>query len=1017
MDRTNRDEDRPDVSLDETLPSQDGQSASLSRETRPTGEIAAVADLEIEKGTEIGRYVVIEPIGSGTMGLVVAAFDPTLDRKVAIKVVRLDPSGTTSGRQRLIREAQAMAKLQHPNVVTVFEVGTFRDQLFLAMEYIAGSTLADWLKQPGRTQREIVDAFVAAGRGLAAAHRAGIVHRDFKPSNVLVANDGRVRVADFGLATAPTEAPPPVHVPISRDSDPGPMGMTKTGAILGTPAYMSPEQYRGEAADARADQYSFCVALYEALYGELPFEGAAFLVYRDNVLAGRLREPPKDSAVPPRIRRVLVRGLALAPGERYPDLDPLLDELSYDPAARRRVAIVGAIGAGAVAATAVALLVGRSSKEQDPCAAAERPIASVWTADQRKALEQSFLATGSPGAPDAFARIAKAFDDRVGALRAARRDACEATSVRHEQSAELLDRRIACVDERASATTALVGVLTEQRDADSLSKALNAVLALPPLEPCADRAALLADSSQPPPAIRPQVEELVRRLDRAEAMSNAGLYGKAVDELSKIAPAADQLGHAPVQARAHFLAADAHIQLDHNTQGIAEFRKTLELAAAAHDDELVARASIGLYGAVGYRQGKYDEARGLEQATATAVLRAGNSPRMRSHLENARGLVELGREDYPAAAAHFQASAAEAQKDGHANLVQVANALSNAGIAFTWGEKYDDSKAAFEKSLAIGIEVLGPDHANVGYTYHGLGVLYDNMGEPEKALEQFRKSEAISRRAYPADSVQIAKGLVSVGLVLGELERYDEALDAQLKALAIFEKHPEDSKREMNTVLFDTGLAYLSAHRTKEALAMMQRALASAEAEYGPESDEAGSVLGGMLAVSDIAGDHDKAREYGMRALAIREKTLGPDHQQVARVLGDLAQNANERRQPQEAMKLVDRALAIITKPGTPPLTVKFNMLQIRATAELALKRTDAALADARAARDGFIESKQPTAGADASLVVADALWQKGGRRDAVAEVKKAIETIEAQPKPDAELLGKARAWLAAHAN
>lgn len=289
------------------------------------------------------------------------------------------------------------------------------------------------------------------------------------------------------------------------------------------------------------------------------------------------------------------------------------------------------------------------------------------------------------------------------------------------------------------------------------------------------------------------------------------------------------------------------------------------------------------------------------------------------------------------------------------------------------------------------------------------------MGQPEKALEQFRKSEAISRKAYPADSVQIAKDLVSVGLVLGELERHDEALDAHLMALAIFEKHPEDSKRDTITVLFDAGLAYVNTHQASKALALMQRALASAEAELGAESDEVGSVLGGMIIAADMAGDHDKAREYGMRALAIREKTLGPDHEQVARVLGSLANNANERHRPKEAMKLVERALAIITKPGAPPLPVRSNMLYVRAGAELALGRTDAALADARAARDGCVENKQPTLGADASLLVADALWQKGNRRDAIAEVKKAIETIEAQPSRDSVLLGRARAWLTGH--
>src|SRR5262249_44441738 len=176
----------------------------------------------------IGRYVVLDRLGSGTMGVVVSAIDPTLDRRVAIKLVRAEQTGTTVGRQRLLREAQAMARLAHPNVVTVFEVGEYAERVFLAMEYIRGSTLGAWLAHPGRTQREIVGAFLAAGRGLAAAHRAGIVHRDFKPANVLVDTDGRVRVADFGLATAPETRG---HSTQIAAVDPGDLSMTATGAI------------------------------------------------------------------------------------------------------------------------------------------------------------------------------------------------------------------------------------------------------------------------------------------------------------------------------------------------------------------------------------------------------------------------------------------------------------------------------------------------------------------------------------------------------------------------------------------------------------------------------------------------------------------------------------------------------------------------------------------------------------------------------------------------------------------
>ncbi|HTL33054.1 MAG TPA: serine/threonine-protein kinase [Kofleriaceae bacterium] len=1030
MDRTNREGDEAAPGLDDTLPSGEYAAKEPAPKRKPTSlddtqlsdEQSLTKDssgrrppqVPVERGTVIGRYTVIEPIGSGTMGLVVAAFDPTLDRKVAIKLVQLDPTGTTSGRQRLMREAQAMAKLQHPNVVTVFEVGTFEDRVFLAMEYVAGSTLAEWLAQT-RSQREIASAFAAAGQGLAAAHRAGIVHRDFKPANVLVGKDGRVRVADFGLATAVTDAPPP-PVAVSRDSDPGPLGMTKTGAVLGTPAYMSPEQHRGQTADARADQFSFCVALYEALYKQLPFEGSTFLVYQENVLAGRMREAPK-SDIPARIQRALRRGMALSPGDRYPDMDALLDELSRDRAAAyRRAAVIG--GAAALAAT-VAFAAARSttSSEPDPCAAAEQPLGDVWTADQRKAVEASFHASGSPGANTAFERVAKLLDDRVKGLRAARRDACVATAVRHEQSPELLDRRMQCVDQGAAATRALIAVMSEAHDVSALMKSIDAAGALAPVEACADRAALMSEIPLPPQAIRPQVDALSHGLDRAEAMENAGLYPKALAELDKIVGETDKLAFAPLRARAHFLAANAHVQLENNQQGAAELRKSAELAAEARDDKLSARAWIALLGVTGYRLGQYDEAKGIEAAAAAAVVRAGNDGNLTGKLENSRGLIALGRDEYLPAADHFRAAAAAQEKLGRSSMSEVARSLNNAGTALTWAGKFEDAKAAHEKALAMRIEMLGTEHPDVADSYHGLGILYDETGKPEEALAQFEKSAAITAKAYPPDSSHIAKALVSLGLVYGELERNDEALDNMKRALEIFEKHPDDNVQYMSTVLYDLGLAYLSAHQPKEATATLLRGLDAATAAHGADSLQAASALGGLLVATGAAGDLVKAKEYGERSLAISEKKLGPDHENVARTLGDLAENANQRHAPKDAMKLIDRALAIIEKPGAPELAVRFEMHRIRASAELQLNRAPDALADAKLARDGYAGAKQPSAVAATQLVVADALWLLGGahKQEAIAEVKAALETIQAQPKPDAETLAAAQAWLAKH--
>ncbi|HFE45750.1 MAG TPA: hypothetical protein ENJ18_09725, partial [Nannocystis exedens] len=287
---------------------------------------------------KIGRYTVVRPIGAGGMGMVYAAYDDELNRKIAVKLLR---SGSSEhDRARLFREAQAMAKLSHPNVLTVHEVGTFEDQVYVAMEFVRGQNLRDWLRETARPWRTIIDRFVLAGRGLAAAHAVGLVHRDFKPANVLVGDDGQIMVSDFGLVRSAGDGSSELsqHPQISPLQMPLSTSLTMTGMIMGTPAYMSPEQHLGRATDARSDQFSFCVALYEALYGVLPFAGETLVELAQTVTSGQVRDPPRDSKVPIWVWRLLLRGLATAPAERWPTIDELLDKLSRDPerAARRR---------------------------------------------------------------------------------------------------------------------------------------------------------------------------------------------------------------------------------------------------------------------------------------------------------------------------------------------------------------------------------------------------------------------------------------------------------------------------------------------------------------------------------------------------------------------------------------------------------------------------------------------------------------------------------------------------------
>jgi len=294
----------------------------------------------LSRGMKLGRYEILDVIGRGGMSVVYSAHDPGLVREVAIKLVRSDVSaqrGADASKARLLREARAMARLSHPNVVAIYDVGEWNDEVFIAMELVAGKTLREWLRETKPSWRAALEAFLASGEGLAAAHETGLVHRDFKPENVLVGDDARVRVTDFGLARSARG---------HEDSAPGgpttPSGvrdalatLTETGAFHGTPAYMSPEQFLGKPTDARTDEFSFCVALYEALYGQRPFEGKFSEALVRHVLQGTVRPAPLSSPVPKAMRDVLLRGLRVAPDERFPSMAALLVALREAAGAAR----------------------------------------------------------------------------------------------------------------------------------------------------------------------------------------------------------------------------------------------------------------------------------------------------------------------------------------------------------------------------------------------------------------------------------------------------------------------------------------------------------------------------------------------------------------------------------------------------------------------------------------------------------------------------------------------------------
>ncbi len=347
-----------------------GAQLVTTAESEKTQPARAEVEPELGSGSRLGRYLVRGKIGSGGMGVVYEAHDPELNRKLAVKLMRPQASegiSASDGRARLMREAQAMARLAHPNVIAIHDVGTFGEQVFIAMEHVEGQTLTQWLAEKPRSWRQIVAMFVQAGRGLAAAHSAGILHRDFKPDNVIVALDGRARVLDFGLARAvePHGAAESSEEPSAPKDNTDRFellvaALTEPGRFIGTPAYMAPEQLVGQPATAGSDQFSFCLALYQGLYRELPFEGESVKALIGNMKRGAIRHAPEAGHVPASLRRIVLRGLSLEPADRFPSMDGLIKALErFQIVPRWRSLLV------AILAVLVAMfVVGRSEWER-----------------------------------------------------------------------------------------------------------------------------------------------------------------------------------------------------------------------------------------------------------------------------------------------------------------------------------------------------------------------------------------------------------------------------------------------------------------------------------------------------------------------------------------------------------------------------------------------------------------------------------------------------------------------------
>ena len=630
-------------------------------------------------GARLGRYELVRKLGAGGMSVVYLAYDPNLDRKVALKLMRTRTVGP-DGALRLQREAQALAKLSHPNVVPVYDVDAVRGQAFVAMEYVEGQTLRSWSREK-RSWRDVLAVLLDAGRGLAAAHAAGLVHRDFKPDNILIGNDGRVRVLDFGLArlasvldgTEPSSRPllpfdvtgTGASIPAMTTSDAplssgqlpdsGPSSsaslpsvtLTRADQIVGTPAYMAPEQVRSGPIDERADQFSFAVTLYEALFGERPFAtpantpvGSDVATMTVTVASAKVPEhvapkaPPRGSPVPRWIQRAIVRALSRDPAARFPTIDALLRALTTDPhRAWRRVAGVGAVVV--IAAVGVFAFERTGARDRAMCRGGASRVDATWGDVAKTDVRNAFVATKQPYADAAFATVSSSLGGYARKWADASDDACAATRLRGEQSDEILDLRMACLSTRLRGMNALVDEL-RHADADAVKMGAKAAHALPPIEECADVASLRAPSPRPRDKDKvARVEALEARLATIEAEVALGKEKDALANADGLLPDAEAVGFAPLVARVQLWRGRAAANLNDAKISIPALRDAFAAALASHEERVLKDAAARLVQeyVYAYDMAQYDTWQKIAQA---ALDRGAPEPKIQSFLDHTR---------------------------------------------------------------------------------------------------------------------------------------------------------------------------------------------------------------------------------------------------------------------------------------------------------------------------------------------------------------------------------------------
>lgn len=901
---------------------------------------------DLPRGFAAGRYLVLDRIGAGSRGVVYAAYDPERGRKIALKLLRPDGRSVGNAQQsqsRLLREAQAMARLSHPQVVSIYEIGTLGDRVFIAMEFIEGVTLTKWLRQQPRSQQEILDAFILAGRGLLAAHAAGLFQANFKPHNVLVSQDGRICVTDLGLADAQTlegAGPAPnqltFNFELSSRAHPRPSKpLTQQSDLTNAPHYTAPEQCEGKPVDLRTDAFRFCAALYEALYRLPPPTGDVAARQSDSNRPITRSSGSSMARVPKsRVHQTLLRGLHAEPERRYPSMDSLLSALSR----QRRQTRWWWIGGGVAAALGALLLLGLYvsvlvKRQQLLCSGAAAKVAKVWDANRKLVVHDALRRTGKPYAEETWDRVEQALDRYSAQWVAMHTEACQATRTRGEQSEALLDVRMQCLDRRLADLAALTQLLGRV-ESSWLDKVAHAAQGLTPIGVCADVVALTASVPLPEePSKRTRLASMLRALSEIVAMQRLGQYVQAQEAGQTLVQAAHELGYPPFEAEALYW-----LGLIQSNRGQSQAAAETELRAASagvagRDLRIAAKAWSRLVSINGFNLQQPAEASKWEMLASSAISALGDNPEAKFELASARCVAA-----YP-------------QPTREQTLVLC------------------------QESLAAALKVYGPSHFHVSAQMNNLADILAARNQTEQALSFYRQSLQITQQQLGNSHPSVAIHLSNLGETLGNLGKYREALPYLSQAVEIQQRVLEPGHLQRGVVLGTLGQLQWGDGQVAAASATLQGAIKILEKGFPP--GHSNLVTAQIMLVRVLL-----AQQHNLEAQRLAEKLLRTENTEpsaIADVNYLLGQALARQQYYSEALTLHRDALALHEK--TSSTAGKVSDLSAVGADLIRLGRPQEALPLLeQAAQLGLASNVAAEVQALSQFALAQALWTIYGR-------------------------------------